>query len=247
MLVITLRTGAAVRPRPGWSAIRMPTTKAGGAPAPAASSTAREGRSAPPDGEAVPGTTSARRATRAGRDRGRAREQDDDHDRTDGQRRQVEAEPPVPLVGAGGAQRRDDREDGGGDHRDRGRRRRPPSGRGADPTRGAGRGSCRARQLGQVRLVELDLAADGLPGEQRDDGQQDQPEQPDGDDLGSEEGPSVPEPVPAGRDHRLEVVGGRHVGDLAAEALQPAGSVAQGDVLHEVAERVRMAVEERRA
>ena len=108
-------------------------------------------------------------------------------------------------------------------------------------------GHAERAQLGQVRLVELDLAADGLAREERDDGQQDQPEQPDGDDLGSEEGPSVPEPVPAGRDHRLEVVGGRHLGDLAAEALQPVGSVAQGDVLHDVAERVRVAGDERRA
>ena len=148
--------------------------------------------------------------------------------------------------GAGGAQRRDDREEGGDDHRDRGS---------ADGHRQAvqqaqpaalAAGHAERAQLGQVRLVELDLAADGLAGEQRDDGQQDQPEQPDGHDLGSEEGPYVPEPIPAGRDHRLEVVGGRHLGDLAAEALQPAGSVAQGDVLHEVAQRVRMAVEERR-
>ena len=86
-----------------------------------------------------------------------------------------------------------------------------------------------------------------LPGQERDDGQQDQPEQPDGHDLGTQEAPRVLEPVPAGRDHRLEVVGGRHLGNLAAEAVHPVGPVAQRDVLHEVAERVRMAVEERRA
>ena len=65
MLVITLRTGTAVRPRPGCSAMCRPTTNAGRAPALAASSTAREGRSPPSDAEPGPGTTSARRATRA--------------------------------------------------------------------------------------------------------------------------------------------------------------------------------------